>query len=544
LKIEDGIRVIDVQEFIRRFKKLIENNNAKFSLFLGAGCSVSSGIQTAGYLVEKVWLPRLKETETGNQKNVDEWVKTRFPKYKENDPAQSYGEIIETLFPTAKERQTEIENLVKDFDPGFGYAILAKLMEKYRAHCNIVLTTNFDDMVADALYLYTYQKPIVIFHEALAAFVKIGDTRPIVIKLHGDSKLSPLNTKDETDELSDEITQVIKNIFSETGLIFIGYGGNDCSVLRILNEVSKDNGSFQWGIYWIGGRIPNNKMGKFLREKNAIWVKHKDFDDLMLQVKEALELELPTIDRFDVLFKSLSSECDYLTKKIHEKPDSEEKEILEKAAGKASQELKISVEPISRPGNLSTVFETLAQGIQPITCVTPIGLTLAIEAIAGSISSKSAMEAIAGSISSKSAMEAIARSISSKSAMEAIAGSISPKLAMEAIAGSISSKSAMEAIARSISSKSAIEAIAGSMSSKSAMEAIAGSISSKSAIEALTGMSTKSDIKTTCLPVMPSTSIGLLEELETSKEEICPDIKKSKESEIIQGVKETKESSE
>jgi hypothetical protein len=134
--------------------------------------------------------------------------------------------------------------------------------------------------------------------------------------------------KEETDELSGEITQVIKNIFSETGLIFIGYGGNDCSVLRILNEVSKDKGSFQWGIYWIGRRIPNNKMGKFLREKNAIWVKHKDFDELMLQLKEALELELPTIDRFDILFKSLSSECDYLTKKIHEKPDSEEKELL------------------------------------------------------------------------------------------------------------------------------------------------------------------------------------------------------------------------
>ena len=511
MKIEDGIKVIDVQEFIRRFKKLIENNNAKFSLFLGAGCSVSSGIQTAGYLVEKMWLPRLKETETGNQENLDEWVKTRFPKYKESNPAQSYGEIIETLFPTAKERQTEIEDLVKDFDPGFGYAILAKLMEKYRAHCNIVLTTNFDDMVADALYLYTYQKPIVIFHEALAAFVKIGDTRPIVIKLHGDSKLSPLNTKEETDELSGEITQVIKNIFSETGLIFIGYGGNDCSVLRILNEVSKDKGSFQWGIYWIGGRIPNNKMGKFLREKNAIWVKHKDFDELMLQLKEALELELPTIDRFGVLFKSLSSECDYLTKKIHEKPDSEEKELLEKAARKASQELEISIEPISRPGNLSTGFEKLAQGIQPITCVTPIVLTLAIEALVGSISSKSAIEALAGSISSKSAIEALA--------------GMSPKSAIEALAGSISSKSAIEALA--------------GMSPKSAIEALAGSISSKSAIEALAGMS-----ETTCLPVMPSTSIGLLKELETSKEEISPDIKKSKESEILQGVKETKESSE
>lgn len=209
---EAGIREMEVQEFIRRFKNLIENTDAKFSLFLGAGCSVSSGIPTARSLVLDTWIPKLKEIETGNQENLDEWLKTRFPNYSKDDSAKSYGEIIETLFPTPKERQIEIEKLVENLDPGVGYAILAKLMEKYR-QCNIVLTTNFDDMVADALYLYTYRKPLVIFHEALAAFVKIADTSPIIIKLHGDSKLSPLNTKDEIDSVSEEITKVIKNIF-------------------------------------------------------------------------------------------------------------------------------------------------------------------------------------------------------------------------------------------------------------------------------------------------------------------------------------------
>ncbi|MDY0278351.1 SIR2 family protein [Methanosarcina mazei] len=357
---EDGIKIIEVQEFVRRLKYLIEHKKAKLSLFLGAGCSVSSGISTAGFLVNNVWLPKLKEMEVGNEGNFDEWLKLRFPEYKKDDAARFYGEIIESLFPTPKERQTEIEDLVNNCDPGFGYAILAKLMEKYSVQCNIILTTNFDDMIADALYLYTYRKPIVIFHEALAGFLKIGDTRPAVIKLHGDSKLSPLNTKDETGTLSDKIIPVIKNLFSETGLIFIGYGGNDSSINNILEEVSRDEGSFPWGIYWIGNKIPDNKMGEFLRKRNAIWVKHKNFDELMLHIKEELELELPTIDRFNILFENLYSECDFLAKSIHEKPDSEEKVLLEKAAKRASKELIISVEPTSNSILPSTCFEIYA----------------------------------------------------------------------------------------------------------------------------------------------------------------------------------------
>jgi len=286
---DNELKYMRVEEFVRRFKRLIEYNDAKFCFFLGAGCSVSSGIPTAGILVDNLWLPKLKELETGNQENFNEWLEKRFPDYNKNNAAQFYGEIIENLFLTPKERQQEIERLVAKKDPGFGYAVLAQLMaEECGEHCNIILTTNFDDMVADALYIYTNKKPIVVFHESLTGFVKISDTRPLVIKLHGDSKLSPLNTKAETKELNNKVKTVIKNLLSEAGLIFIGYGGNDKSITDILKEVPKDEGSFQWGIYWIGQSIPDNEMGKFLADRNAVWVIHKDFDELMLLIKEEL----------------------------------------------------------------------------------------------------------------------------------------------------------------------------------------------------------------------------------------------------------------
>ena len=355
-------------------------------------------------------------------------------------------------------------------------------MDKYK-QCNIVLTTNFDDMIADALYLYTYRKPLVIFHEALAAFVKITDPRPIVIKLHGDSKLSPQNTKEEIESaISEKIAIAIKNIFSETGIIFIGYGGNDSGVLSILNAVSQDKGSFPWGIYWVGERIPQNAMGEFLRTKKAIWVKNKDFDELMLQLKEALELELPTIDRFKSLFKGLSDNNDSLTKRVHAKPDSDEKKLLEEAARKASQELKISTEPIYQIGGLSMGFKTptglqsaieaISQAIQPIHFETPTGL---------------------------------------QSAIEAIPQGTHP-IHFETPTGL----------------QSTIEAIFKSWKLTSL-----GILPNLQAI-----------METPCLPKMASTNFGFFNELETSKEELSKDMKTSKDDKITDDTKEMKESSE
>lgn len=339
--------IMGIEEFVRRFKKLIEYNDAKFCFFLGAGCSVSSGIPTATTLVDNVWLPRLKEIETGSKENFNAWLNERFPGYNKSNASQFYGEIIQNVFPSPKERQQEIERLVSGKDPGFGYAVLAQLMaEKCGEHCNIVLTTNFDDMVADALYFYTNKKPIVIVHESLASFVKISDTRPLVIKLHGDSKLSPRNIIEETKEVKDEIRNVMKNLFSEVGLIFIGYGGNDKGISDLFQEIATDESSFQWGIYWIGQKFPENHMGEFLASKNAIWVYHKDFDELMLLIKEEFGLKPPSKQRFEYLFKVYDDTVQRLSTKISSKPNSEDKKTLEKAIEKASQGFKswLSVE--------------------------------------------------------------------------------------------------------------------------------------------------------------------------------------------------------
>lgn len=319
-----------VREFTRRFKNAMDRTDCRFAFFLGSGCSVSSGIPAAGTLVRN-WLPRLKEVKTGSQDDIEQWVKEAFPQYQKDGSASSYGEVVEALFSSPQERQIEIERVTDGIDPGFGYAVLAQAMcsKVYGRHCNVALTTNFDDLLADALYLYTNKKPLVIYHESLVGFVTISRSRPLVIKLHGDARLAPRNTELETMELDEGTKRTLTNLLSEMGLIFVGYGGNDRSIVDILDSLPGD--ALPWGLYWIGERVPKNDMGTWLRKREAKWVKHKDFDELMLLIFNEFGLEHPKWGRFGRLRDTYIGTFKRLSTEVEAKPETTEKRALRQA---------------------------------------------------------------------------------------------------------------------------------------------------------------------------------------------------------------------
>ncbi|HUV03438.1 MAG TPA: SIR2 family protein [Desulfobacteria bacterium] len=334
------LREIGAKEFVRRLKNLMEkDDDCKFAFFIGAGCSVSSGIPAAGALVKR-WLPRLKEYKTGDDGNYEKWVTDIYPDYEEDKASLYYGKVIEDLFFTKDERQREIERLTERKDPGFGYAVLAQLTtnEICGRHCNAILTVNFDDLIADAQYLYSHKKPLVIAHEALAGFIRPTRTRPIVIKLHGDARLEPKNTEQETETLAETVKKALKDLLSDTGLIFIGYGGNDKSLAEIFNELPAK--ALPWGIYWVSDKIPESDIGAWLKERNAVWVKHKDFDELMLLLRNEFGLKHPDDKRFERLLDTYYETFKKLKQKVEAKPDTAERRILEKAAEKAVSEFR------------------------------------------------------------------------------------------------------------------------------------------------------------------------------------------------------------
>ena len=332
------LKELHVQQFVRRFKERIVDFDGRYAFFLGAGCSISSGIPGAKRLVQE-WLIALKGEDTGSTDNLEAWVDENFENYDPDNPATSYADVMKTRFPQPRERQSEIERIVEGKDPGFGYGVFAKLItnDSFGPQCNVVLTSNFDDLVADALYLYTRKKPLVIAHESLAAFAR-ETNRPLVIKVHGDALLDPKNLEDETAELDSNVAETLERVMFERGIVFLGYGGNDKGILKALESLSES--AFEWGVYWVNDALPKNEFGEWLEKRNAIWVKHLDFDELMAVFQEEFALERPDEERFNVLMKKYREALKKLSRRVMKKPESEDKVAIEAAVRKATKEFQ------------------------------------------------------------------------------------------------------------------------------------------------------------------------------------------------------------
>jgi Tfp pilus assembly protein PilF len=308
------LRKVPADEFARRLRQITKTHDKRFAFFLGAGCSVSSGIPAAGSLVKDNWLPRLRDLCAPARRDLEQWAKETLPNYDAENPAASYGDVMDRLFLIVEERQREIESLCDGRFPGFGYACLAQLMEIDGGRFNVALTTNFDDLIPDALYLFTESRPLVIPHESLASFIRPTRTRPLVVKLHGDHRLSPQNTRQETDVLKEEIEKQVRTILHDRGLILVGYGGNDQGISKMFSGLPRE--ALPLGVFWVGGKEPDCAIRPWLEEREAFWVEKSDFDELMLLIRDVFELAHPNRRRLDDIFEKYRSTYETLSGRI------------------------------------------------------------------------------------------------------------------------------------------------------------------------------------------------------------------------------------
>lgn len=284
-------------EFSRRLKRALSQSDVRVVWFVGAGCSISSGIPAAAELV-RLWLPQLNEVRSGSRDGWEAMAERDYPDWPAN-PARYYGTVIEDLFESEGDRQREIEQLTGGKDPGFGYAALAQLMSHpdVGSKANVAITVNFDDLIADSLYLYTAKKPLVIGHEALTRFIRRGDRTPLVVKVHGDAHLAPKNTSDETSTLTDELVRAVQRLCARARIVVMGYAGADESIARMFRWTGDEAGPEV--VYWVNDAPPGAALMTSLAAIPARvrWVRHLDFDSLMLELRSCFGLGLPDFER-------------------------------------------------------------------------------------------------------------------------------------------------------------------------------------------------------------------------------------------------------
>ena len=215
----------------------------KFCFLIGAGASISSGIPSGAKLAWE-WLQEIEEDCDGE--DFEYWKsEIGMPDQNiEEKAGEFYPQIYEKRFGHAPETGYDyIRGLMEGREPSLGYLILANIM--VREKHNVVITTNFDNLLEDAIRTYTKEKPFIAGHEALADYVPKRSDRPIILKLHRDLFLQPFSDQLNTDILQAAWESILGKFLSDYHLIVLGYGGNDGSLMNYLLKLKNRK-----PIYW------------------------------------------------------------------------------------------------------------------------------------------------------------------------------------------------------------------------------------------------------------------------------------------------------
>ena len=142
---------------------------------------------------------------------------------------------------------------------------------------NLVITTNFDSLVEDALFIYTDKRPIVISHELLAQYINFNTSRPIIAKLHRGLFFDPLNRAEQVNGLSKQWKDILREAFKRYTPVVIGYAGGDHSLMDFLKETECLS-----GLYWCYRHDePPEEIQKVVERHSGYFIPIEGFDEMM-----------------------------------------------------------------------------------------------------------------------------------------------------------------------------------------------------------------------------------------------------------------------
>ena len=318
--------------FIEEMKEVSTGTHSRrFCFVIGAGASRSSGIKSGQELVD-IWDKRLSKR---NPAEYLRWKEER--QITEQNKYSFYSHFYEKLY---KRNPTDgynyLEKLMERATPASGYVMLAHLLAN--TEHNIVITTNFDHLIEDAVNYYIQNIPLVIGHESLAHYISRNLKRPTVIKIHRDLLFDPASTVDAVETLHENWKKALNIIFSEYHPIFIGYAGNDNSLMDYLVEHGEKFAAGEYNCpYWMLYKTDpiEGKIAEFLNRSNGYFIRHDGFDEVLLQMGAAFDYKMPSEAEFmadaNKRYKMLSDAIDAFSDKIKQNkgviPNSNESNI-------------------------------------------------------------------------------------------------------------------------------------------------------------------------------------------------------------------------
>ncbi|GAA4406752.1 hypothetical protein GCM10023187_26610 [Nibrella viscosa] len=289
--------ILEFDEFLRAIKV---GNNDTYTTLLGAGASISSGVQSATDCIwewkKEIYVTKSNDTRDWVENFKIDAVKNLIQGWLDNQGTflplgdnREYSYYAEKCYPLEKNRKDYFAKICKNKEPSVGYKLLCLLNKK--GIISSVWTTNFDALVSKAAH-QTNVTPIEISLDSVKRiFTPQNRSELPIIELHGDYRYTPLKNTDS--ELQEQDTTFRENLTSyllDKHLIVSGYSGRDKSLMDTLFEsYSKRGGGI---LFWCGyGRDISPEVEELITHarkngRTAYYVPTDGFDKLMINLSK------------------------------------------------------------------------------------------------------------------------------------------------------------------------------------------------------------------------------------------------------------------
>ena len=231
----------------------IYSNKGAYALFLGAGVSKAAGLPSGWDIVTDLLKKLAAQNKVTDSEHLEEWFREKY------GCSVGYSSVLRELAKT----QTERVGLMKPYfepageerpKPTKAHYAIAKLAKN--GYLKVILTTNFDRLLETALEEEGITPQVIRFDDDIKGATPLVHSDLTVVKINGDYLDCRFrNTNDELESYSAEMSEYLRRIFNEFGLITCGWSAQwDQGLVNIMR--SSDN--FRYASYFsYVGELPD-----------------------------------------------------------------------------------------------------------------------------------------------------------------------------------------------------------------------------------------------------------------------------------------------
>ena len=266
---------------------LLENKGV-FAVLLGSGVSRGAQIPT-GWEITLDLIRRIAIAQgVEAQPDWASWYRSKAGQ----EP--NYSTLLEELALSPEERRSilhsyiepnEQDRLEKRKVPTEAHHALAELVAS--GYVKLIITTNFDRLMENALRERDIEPTVVSSPDALKGAEPLTHSTCFILKLHGDYKdVRILNTDDELTSYPLEYDALLDRIFDEYGLIVCGWSAEWDHALRSAFLRAPNR---RYSVFWAARGEPGDGAKDLISHRRARVIPITDASSFFVGVRELVE---------------------------------------------------------------------------------------------------------------------------------------------------------------------------------------------------------------------------------------------------------------